>query len=67
MPIITYAVLKCGNSLAIVALVLLEEINEVEYAVALATNEDVRCCHLALRFCKLKNSIVCEKAKTTKV
>lgn len=65
--IATYAVFKCRRLSAIVALVLLEQVDEVEHDVALAAHENVRGSHLALRFCKLEEIFsICGKPKQSK-
>jgi hypothetical protein len=48
----THAIFERCGFLAVVGFVLLEEINKVKDAVALAAHQNIRLGHLLLRFCK---------------
>lgn len=46
----THAIVECRDALAIVGFVLLEEVDEVENAVALSTHMNIRLSHFLLCF-----------------
>lgn len=46
----THAIVECRDALAIVCFVLLEEVDEVEHAVALSTHMNIRLSHFLLGF-----------------